>query len=220
MPQSDSQIKLLKNDLVYLGLWDYFKLDMAPSGGRFQGNTLLGSDEVSQILKWISGNKKPWKIIYKATVDGFTASSFRTKCSMKGPTITVIKSTNGNIFGGYTPLNWKASGSQYEFDTKSFLFSFKNKDIGKCKIQIPNTGSSGQYSIYQEGSYGPVFGGGFDLYICDNCSTTNSSYSNLGYSFTPPSGYSYGATNTQNYLAGSYNFTVSEIEVFAQDLKK
>jgi hypothetical protein len=32
-------------------------------------------------------------------------------------------------------------------------------------------------------SYGPTFGGGYDLKISDNCDQNNDSYSNLPYSF-------------------------------------
>jgi len=33
--------------------------------------------------------------------------------------------------------------------------------------------------IYSDTSYGPTFGGGYDIYISDNCSTSNSSYANF-----------------------------------------
>jgi hypothetical protein len=56
-------------------------------------------------------------------------------------------------------------------------------------------------------------GGGHDLYICSNSNTTNLSYTNLGSSFRLP-GYVYGQQNTKDFLAGSYNFKVLEMEVF------
>ena len=37
--------------------------------------------------------------------------------------------------------------------------------------------------------------------------------SNLGHSYTHPN-YAYGSNESKSYLAGSYNFQVSEIEVF------
>jgi hypothetical protein len=41
----------------------------------------------------------------------------------------------------------------------------------------------------------------------------NTGYSNLGHSYSLP-GYTYGSTQIQNYFAGSYQFTTSEIEVY------
>jgi hypothetical protein len=40
-----------------------------------------------------------------------------------------------------------------------------------------------------------------------------SSYSNLGHSYES-NGYAQGSTEAQSYLAGSYSFTVLEMEVF------
>jgi len=57
------------------------------------------------------------------------------------------------------------------------------------------------------------FGGGHDFYLCDNCNTVNSSYSNLGHTYKTPAGITYGTQEAMNYLAGSYNFLVDEIEV-------
>ena len=58
------------------------------------------------------------------------------------------------------------------------------------------------------------FGGGCDLRIYNDCNINTASYSNLGASYETPNGYTYESTEAQNYLAGSCNFTVSEIEVF------
>jgi len=40
-----------------------------------------------------------------------------------------------------------------------------------------------RYCTYQSSGYGPTYGGGHDLYICNNCNTSNSSYSNFGHTF-------------------------------------
>ena len=39
-------------------------------------------------------------------------------------------------------------------------------------------------------------------------------YSNLGYTYSPPSGYSYGDSFAHSFLAGSYYFHPDEIETF------
>ena len=62
--------------------------------------------------------------------------------------------------------------------------------------------------------YGPTFGGGLDIYISDYASSNSNSEGNLGYTYSPPSGYSYGSTFARTFLAGSYFFTPDEVETF------
>ena len=52
-----------------------------------------------------------------------------------------------------------------------------------------------------------TFGGGHDLHICDQPNTSNSSY-------TSPNAYEFPQGKDKNWLAGSYNFKVLEIEVY------
>ena len=58
------------------------------------------------------------------------------------------------------------------------------------------------------------FGNGNDLVIYNDCNINTNSYSNLGSSYESPNGYAYQSNEARNYLAGSYEFTVDEIEVF------
>jgi len=58
-----------------------------------------------------------------------------------------------------------------------------------------------------------TFGGGHDLYIANDCNVNSSSYSNLGHTYES-NGYAYGSTEARSYLAGSYSFTILEMEVF------
>ena len=52
------------------------------------------------------------------------------------------------------------------------------------------------------------------MYISDFASSNRKSYSNLGNTYSPPSGYSYGSTFARTFLAGTYQFTPGEIETF------
>ena len=70
------------------------------------------------------------------------------------------------------------------------------------------------HSIYYRSSYGPTFGEGHDIYISNYASSNNNSYSNLGSTYSPPSGYSYRSTLAKTFLAGSYKFTPDEVETF------
>ena len=108
------------------------------------------------------------------------------------------------------------SSSGYQYDSKAFLFSLVNKP-GWAPVKLPQTGkySSYRYSIFSSSSYGPTFtGGGGDIYISNYASSNSNSLSNLGYTYSPPSGYSQGSTFAQTFLAGTYKFTPDEVETF------
>ena len=104
---------------------------------------------------------------------------------------------------------------QNHYDSQAFLFSLVNKP-GWAPVKLPQTGtySYQRYSIPDCSSYGPSFGGGWDIYITDYASSSSSNYANLGYTYSAPSGYSYGSTFTQTFLAGTYQFTPDEVETF------
>jgi hypothetical protein len=122
-------------------------------------------------------------------------------------TLIIIKSTNGNVFGGYTEQKWNYTGS-WKADPNSFLFSLINKLNRQLKIKWLKN-----YGIYCNSNYGPIFGVGIDLCIADKSNTNITSYSNLGYSYTHPD-YEYKSDEAKSFLAGSYNFQVSEMEVY------
>ena len=108
-----------------------------------------------------------------------------------------------------------SSGNQY--DSRAFLFSLVNKP-GWAPVKLPQTGkysSRRSYSIYSHSSYGPVFGGGNDIFIANRLAPSNNlCISNLGYTYSPPSGYSYASTFAKTFLAGSHTFTPDEVETF------
>ena len=61
------------------------------------------------------------------------------------------------------------------------------------------------YAILASSGYGPLFGGGHDLHICDNSNTSGESYSNFGNSYKHPN-YVHGSNEAKSFFAGSYNF--------------
>ena len=75
-------------------------------------------------------------------------------------------------------------------------FSGRNRSINSCS------------------SFGPTFGGLFDIYIANDASSNTKSLSNLGYTYSPPTGYSYDSYFAKSFLAGSFYFQPDEVEVF------
>ena len=70
-----------------------------------------------------------------------------------------------------------------------------------------------EFEVYHDSNYLSTFGGGHDLLIYNDCNVNSSSHSNLGHTYEA-NGYAYQSTEALSYLAGSYYFTVLEMEVF------
>ena len=69
-----------------------------------------------------------WRLRWRSTRDGATAEAFHRLCDHQGPTLTLVLDTTGNVFGGYTAVDWHAGtpGSCYRKDPTAFLFSAVN----------------------------------------------------------------------------------------------
>ena len=74
------------------------------------GSQILDNTEYGEYIKEWCGDYK-WKLLYRASEHKYTSKSFHKYCDDKGPTLVIIKSSGGWIFGGYTNRSW--SGSIY-----------------------------------------------------------------------------------------------------------
>ncbi len=71
---------------------------------------LFGQEYDSYLREWI-GSEYKWKLLYRASEHEYTAESFHECCDdIQGPTLIIIKSDEGLIFGGYTTLSWSEDG--------------------------------------------------------------------------------------------------------------
>ena len=59
----------------------------------------------SYLREWLGKDYK-WKLIHRTSEHKYSSESFHDCCDDKGPTLTIIKCTNGCIFGGYTAQSW------------------------------------------------------------------------------------------------------------------
>ena len=74
---------------------------------------IIDNNEYDKCLqKWVGDYK--WRLIYRASEQGYTGKSFHRYCDTKGPTLIVIKSSGGWIFGGYTTRSWGGWGICYD----------------------------------------------------------------------------------------------------------
>jgi hypothetical protein len=149
------------------------------------------------------------QLLYRATIDGFNASSFHSKCDNKSRTISIIKTTSNYVFGGYTNATWDGDGVS-KTDSTAFIFSLRRNGVSnnqKFMVIDPST------AIEANPYYGPIFGIRADIFIRDR-SDVDGGYIRYCTSYQCPPGYSWGDTS-RAYLAGSRDdWLVSEIEVY------
>jgi len=65
------------------------------------------------------------RLLYRAGLHGWTANKFHELCDDQGPTITVMKSEAGKVFGGFTNTSWESPASKKwgKPDCEAFIFS-------------------------------------------------------------------------------------------------
>ena len=68
-------------------------------------------DYQQQVITWLGGQFQ-WRLCYRASIHGWSAQNFHTRCDSKGPTVTIVK-VGEYIFGGYTDQNWQ--GNKHTF---------------------------------------------------------------------------------------------------------
>ncbi len=66
-----------------------------------------------KLREWL-GNDYKWKLLYRSSEHEYSAKSFHEYCdNVNGPTLIVIKSSEGWIFGGYTTQSWSGNCIYY-----------------------------------------------------------------------------------------------------------
>jgi hypothetical protein len=183
----------------------------------FDGSEILAPQAAkneAELLKMFNNpTSLQLKLLYRGSRDGFNAASFHAKCNAVIPTLTVIRSTTGYISGGYAAMSWAGNtysdmswaGSGYRQSHDNWIFSLHPTPL---KLVCSNPIGA----QYAHPSFGPTFGAGHDLYVCDSMQSNSNLSSPNSYQTKDPQ---YPNTNyTSTTLFGATNFTVAEIEVF------
>jgi hypothetical protein len=162
-----------------------------------------------------------FSLLWRGSRDGFKAKEFHRRCDGHANTLTVILDTKGNIFGGFTPVEWESRAPHYGWDDsnsykawngkkadgsqRSFLFTLKNPhNISARKFAL--RAEKKRQAIGCDPECGPCFS---DILVSDQCDSNNKSYTGLSYTYTNNTG-----LDEQVVFTGSRQFRVKEIEVF------
>ena len=160
---------------------------------------LIALGLVSGDLDKLKTLKVGYKLIYRASTHGDSVKNFHKKCDNINDTLTVIKTKEGLVFGGFCNVCWESGNNLEKKDLKSFVFS-----INLSKIYFVS--EDNEASIVCDKDKGPSFIGMFT--VNDNMLSSQSEinpYETQRYS---------GELSLYEINGGEPTFGIEEIEVF------
>jgi hypothetical protein len=154
---------------------------------------------------------KRFTLLWRGSRDGFRARHFHGRCDGHAPTLTLIQDTMGNVFGGFTPVEWDSS-EDFKADPslKSFLFTLKNPHNFRAR-KFALEPEEKDEAIDCDSKWGPIFGEDFG--VSDNCNANTRSCSDLGCYYANDTDLDDMGLDGHTVFTGSRTFTVKEIEV-------
>jgi hypothetical protein len=153
---------------------------------------------------------KRFDLLWWGSRDGITAQEFHRRCDGRADTLTLVSDTDGNVFGGFTPVEWE-SGAKWKGDDslRSFFFTRRNPH-GVPPRKFTLRAGKRQCAIVCSSPYCAAFGDSIDVHY--NCNANRNSVARID---TCWSGRTYtNDTAFEDFLTGAVTFTVKEIEVF------
>ena len=75
----------------------------------FAESEILTQEHAKMLLGMVPYKSGKWRLLFRASRDGFAAESFHSKCDDKGPTLTAVRS-GSFLFGGFTEEAWSDGG--------------------------------------------------------------------------------------------------------------
>ena len=182
------------------------KLERERESTIFVGDYLLTAEQKLKLNEFYGKREQIWELIYLASRDGFEAVTFHRLCDNRGPTLVIVRSTGGHLFGGYAAQSWRPENS-YIAAPNSFLFVLTNASGSQpTKLDCVRN----EQALHGGLQHGPVFGNGNDLYISDKSNMNTGSLCRI----TNTSSYANVLGLNQNTFTGATTFQTSEIEVF------
>ncbi|XP_070687688.1 interferon-induced protein 44-like [Pempheris klunzingeri] len=91
------------------------------------------------------------RLLYQASIHGFTGAAFHQRCDSRCPTVSVGYNSSGFVFGGFTKQPFSQSGL-YVHDDQAFLFSFSGERLLKYPVTTPAN------AVRMISNSGPYFG--------------------------------------------------------------
>ncbi len=121
--------------------------------------------ERRQLAEWLNYKNVDLTLLYKASRDGSSDATFHETCNFKGPTLTVLYTTTGYVYGLYTVQGFTSDGT-WQYDHCCFLFRFREDNVHNPLIIKATT----KARVFNHSSFGPTVGNGssYDFYAFRN----------------------------------------------------
>ena len=169
--------------------------EVVDDGIQIFKSNLIGKKDEKAIKGFLQGKLLSSELIFDTATDGDTLDAFKKKCVGQFPTLFIIKTDFGQIFGGYATSAWKEKGPISDYN--SFVFSLEPQK--KYNLTKPSKALFGyRYNdiMFQFGCCG--------FRISDNCTKNNNNYI---------SGAHY-ETGVRDLIKGDGHFWVQRLEIF------
>jgi hypothetical protein len=160
---------------------------------------------------------KRFSLLWQGGRDGFGVRDFHGRCDGHANTLTVILDTDGNVFGGFAPVEWESrewngkSGTENncwkaEASLTNFLFTLTNPHNFPAR-GFALKAETKEWAISCYSGRGPIFCG---IGVFNDCNTNISSWAySFGTCYTNDTG-----LDGKTFFTGSEYFKVKENEVF------
>ena len=151
-----------------------------------------------------------FNLVYRASEDGDKSLDFHNKCDKIGPNLTVVKTKNGFIFGGFTVKNWEHLKRDININKPNLgSASRDSKAFGFCvNLQkIYNNERPDEFAIWCNRNFGPTFKNNF-FQIFDNC------FKKGGYCSVKNNSHFSGQEYDYEISGGESRFGVEDVEVY------
>ena len=180
---------------------------------KFDSN-IVDSNDSNQIKSWLEDMDETCEpdLLYSGSRDGWSTQDFHAKCDGMGPTITIVQTKEGYVFGAYSDKSFQSASTNYESSRSAFLFSIKCH-AGLPPFTLDIREESQETALYNGGvHYGPHFGGGCGDFCIgrDGCTKSGSFYFGAGSYHLPD-------FCESTFLVGHHgrHLEFDEVEVFA-----
>lgn len=215
------------------------------NAGVIVGGTsiLTNPADVAQLETWLGEGSLTLTNIFTKGVDGTTSQEWHAAVDGKGRTFSVLVATvhdpdadNGNgayvdqIFGGYNPVSWDSTTdfriTNPDSERTAFIFNLgtgviqtqcKTTDDDNCGNDSDTNNVFGATQTRNNPSFGPSFGGGYDLGVNQTLDTARFQNHSYGaYPFYSGSGYINALDPDDSFFVGIQGvyFSMGALETF------
>ena len=106
-------------------------------------STVVNTSESRKALSKLLSESLPLRnceLLFRGSRDGLGPQAFHSKCDNKGPTLVLVRSSQGAVFGGFASQPWN-SGDSWISAPGSFLFSLEKPGEGVPAARLTAAGT-------------------------------------------------------------------------------